>query len=234
IVGHAVVKSGVDFDSASKEAFDTALKNANIAPSQIAFTVSTGYGRKNVCFSNQAKTEITCHARGAHFYFPEDKILIDIGGQDSKVIKIGSDGNILNFKMNRKCAAGTGMFLEEIASRLGLDISSLEQLAEKSTVEIELGSFCTVFTQTEILARIREGVKVEDLIKGAFKSIVKRIIEMDTLTGKIVLTGGVIAYNKLIAEILSERLEREVAVPPLPQFAGAFGAAIIAMEMNQK
>jgi predicted CoA-substrate-specific enzyme activase len=228
IVSHAVVKSGVDFAAASQEALNAALKGAGANSSQILYTVATGYGRNNVPYRSQSKTEITCQARGCYFYFPKEMTIVDIGGQDSKIIKVASDGSVLNFKMNRKCAAGTGTFLEEIAARLGFTVDKLEELAEKSARDVELGSFCTVFTQTEILSKIREGISVEDLVKGAFKSVVKRILEMDTFAGDVVMTGGVVAHNRIVAQILSERLLREVSVAPLPQVTGALGAALIA------
>lgn len=230
IVSHAVVKSGVNFNAASGEALNLALKSAGADSNQIVYTVATGYGRSNVSYRSLSRTEITCQAKGCYFYFPKEMTIVDIGGQDSKIIKVGADGSVLNFKMNRKCAAGTGTFLEEIASRLGFTIDKLEELSEKSTSDVELGSFCTVFTQTEILSKIREGIRVEDLVKGAFKSVVKRILEMDTLAQDVVITGGVVAHNRIVAQILSQRLGKEVSVPPLPQITGALGAALIAAE----
>jgi predicted CoA-substrate-specific enzyme activase len=130
--------------------------------------------------------------------------------------------------MNRKCAAGTGAFLEEIASRLNLPVSDLDGLARQSTGEVTLGSFCTVFTQTEILAKIRGGAKVQDIVKGAFRSVIKRIVEMDPLEGEVVLTGGVVAHNPVIVDMFSEQLGRAVLVPPEPQLTGALGAALYA------
>jgi predicted CoA-substrate-specific enzyme activase len=231
IAGQAVVKSGVDFAAASREALELALKSAGTDSGQIKYTVATGYGRNNVPYRSQSKTEITCQAKGCYFYFPKEMTIVDIGGQDSKIIKVRRDGSVLNFKMNRKCAAGTGTFLEEIASRLGLAVDRLEELAEKSSTDVELGSYCTVFTQTEILSKIREGVRIEDLAKGAFKSIVKRILEMDTLAQDVVITGGVVAHNRIVAQILSQKLGKEVGIPPFPQVSGALGAAIIAAEV---
>jgi predicted CoA-substrate-specific enzyme activase len=232
IVSHAVVKSGVDFIAASREALQLALRSAGLDSGQIKYTVATGYGRNNVLYRSQSKTEITCQAKGCYFYFPKEMTIVDIGGQDSKIIKVGSDGNVVNFKMNRKCAAGTGTFLEEIASRLGLAVDRLEELAEKSGADVELGSYCTVFTQTEILSKIREGARIEDLAKGAFKSVVKRILEMDTLAQDVVITGGVVAHNRIVAQILSQKLGKEVGVPPLPQVTAAIGAALIAAEVK--
>lgn len=132
--------------------------------------------------------------------------------------------------MNRKCAAGTGAFLEEIANRLKIPIGDLNDLAEKASKEVQLGSFCTVFTATEILAKIRVGVKVENLVKGIFGAVIKRALEMDPLEGSIVMSGGVVAHNPFFKEMFSKKLGREVFVPPLPQLTGAFGAALYALE----
>ena len=168
-----------------------------------ACAVATGYGRKNVHFPCLTKTEISCHARGAFHYFPEAITVVDIGGQDSKIIKLGPDGRCLDFKMNRKCAAGTGAFLEEIAGRIDLSLSELEGLARQSPTDVKLSSFCTVFCFTEILALIRRGIAVPDIVKAIFNAIVQRVTEMDVLSGKIVATGGVVAYNPTVAELLA-------------------------------
>lgn len=158
------------------------------------------------------------------------RTIIDIGGQDNKVMRIDQSGRILNFRMNRKCAAGTGAFLEEIAYKMDIPLDQLNKLARASTKPVELGSYCTVFTATEILSKIREGIKKEDIIHGVFRSIIKRIIEMDPLTGDVILTGGVIAHNDIIKELLTKTLgepaDRRVLVPPDPQYTGALGAAL--------
>jgi len=234
LAGKAVIPSGMDFVEASRAAFDTALANAAVQEGDVAFIVSTGYGRKNIGFAHLTKTEIACHARGAYFYFPEAITIVDIGGQDNKIIKLASDGRRLDFKMNRKCAAGTGAFLEEIAGRIGVPIEKMESLARKSTERVEIGSFCTVFSATEILALIRRGVKVPDIVKGAFHSVVKRVTEMDPLAGRVVATGGVVAHNRIVVELLSEAIGSEVMIPPDPQVSGALGAAIYAMENSNK
>jgi predicted CoA-substrate-specific enzyme activase len=178
-------------------------------------------------------TEIACHGKGAFFHFRRRMTVVDIGAQDSKVIHLDGDGRRTSFKMNRKCAAGTGSFLEEIALRLALPVSDLNGLAERSTQEVTLGSFCTVFTATEILEKIRAGEKVEDIVKGAFRSVVKRIIEMDTVDGALVMTGGVVAHNPLLVRLVEEAFGTPVLVPPDPQFVGAFGAALFASSHAQ-
>ena len=130
--------------------------------------------------------------------------------------------------MNRKCAAGTGSFLEEIAYKLNIPMNEMNTLAEKSDKETALSSFCTVFASTEILTRIKEGEKMEDMVKSAFESVARRVIEMDTLEGTIVMTGGVVAYNDVILKILAKSIGNKILAPPDPQLSGAVGAALFA------
>lgn len=226
ILGFAVNSSGADFQAASDRALEAARQKAGLSNSDKFTIISTGYGRRNVPYANDIKTEISCHAEGSFFYCPRAHTLIDIGGQDSKIIKIDDSGRRTNFKMNRKCAAGTGAFLEESALRLNIRLEKLNELAEKAENNIEIGSYCTVFTGSEILARIREGVPVADIVKGIFYSVLKRILEMDSLEGNIAMTGGVVAHNPFLVEMLREKIGREIFVPPNPQLTGAFGAAL--------
>jgi len=230
ILGHSVKDSGADFQAAAERTFEEAKKQAKRKAEDEYFVVSTGYGRRNVAFANDTKTEISCHAKGSFHYYPDSHTLIDIGGQDSKIIKVNASGNRTGFKMNRKCAAGTGAFLEEMANRLKIKLEKLNELAEKSEKEVQIGSYCTVFSATEILTKIREGVEVKDLVKGIFHSIIKRAIEMDPLEGNIVMSGGVVAHNPFLVSMFEEKLERKIFVPPLPQLTGAFGAALFALE----
>ncbi len=233
LAGKAVLPSGMDFARAAERALEAALAEAGAGADDVEVAIASGYGRKNVGFARGTRTEIACHARGAHFHFPEAMTIIDIGGQDNKVIKIDAAGNRLDFRMNRKCAAGTGAFLEEIAKRLGVGIEEMEGLARRSTEHVEIGSFCTVFAATEILALARRGTRAEDIAKGAFRSVVKRIVEMDPFAGAVVATGGVVAHNPIVVELLSEIVGHEVRTPPLPQFSGAFGAALYAVETSR-
>jgi (R)-2-hydroxyacyl-CoA dehydratese activating ATPase len=230
LVGKATLPSGMDFATAAEAGLATALGGANAAREDVARAVSTGYGRKNAGFATSSKTEIACHARGAHFFFPTAITVVDIGGQDNKIIKLDAEGRRLDFKMNRKCAAGTGAFLEEIARRIGIRIEEMEALARQSTQHVEIGSFCTVFSATEILALVRRGALVPDIVKGAFRSVVKRVTEMDPLEGVVVATGGVVAHNPTIVALLSEAIGSEVRTPPDPQLAGAIGAALYARD----
>ena len=230
----SVIPSGVDFKQASDNVCENVLQASNLSLDKIKNIVSTGYGRNNVQFANEKKTEIYCHAHGVYHYFQENCLIVDIGGQDNKVIKIDASGKQLSFKMNRKCAAGTGTFLEEIANRLGVPLENMNELAQKATKNIAINSFCTVFASTEILARIREGESVENMVRGAFQSIVLRVIELGiagTEEENIVMTGGVVQYNPFIVKLLEERLKIKIKVPPEPQIIGALGAALIAHKM---
>jgi len=195
-------------------------------------SVSTGYGRKNVGFSDEKKTEIGCHAKGCYHYFPMAMTIIDIGGQDNKIIKLDEQGRRLSFKMNRKCAAGTGAFLEEMSSRLDIPLEEMDSLARASENVVELGSYCTVFSATEVLEKIRQGEKVPDIVKGLFLSVIKRVLEMDSLSEKVVITGGVVAHNPYLGEMVEKITQRKILIPEYPQWTGSVGAALFAMEQE--
>ncbi|MBC8246800.1 MAG: ATPase [Deltaproteobacteria bacterium] len=230
LIGRSEKKSGTDFSDTAVSCLESALKMANRFRTDIVKTVSTGYGRNNVTFSDQTKTEIGCHAKGCYFHFPKAITVIDIGGQDNKVIKLDENGNRISFKMNRKCAAGTGAFLEEMSMRLDIPLQDMDGLARQATEQVELGSYCTVFSATEVLEKIRQGKKVPDIVKGLYLSVIKRLLEMDALGDTVVMSGGVVAYNPYLVKMVEERIGREVLVPDYPQYSGAFGAALFAME----
>jgi len=232
-LSRAVLPTGVDFAATATTCRERALGEIDAAPEQIVRTVATGYGRRNVPFADAAQTEIHCHGVGCFSLLKRAMAVVDIGGQDNKVIRLGEDGRRIDFAMNRKCAAGTGAFIEEIALRLGINVADMEPLARGTEEAVRLSSFCTVFAKTEILAHLRRGASVESIVRGAFLSVVNRIIEMDPLDGEVVLTGGVVAHNPTIGEILSARLGRPVAVPPFPQFTGALGAALLASTQTE-
>jgi len=230
LLGRAVQKSGTDFSATSESCLDAALSAANVHRSDIVAAISTGYGRKNVAFAQETRTEIGCHAKGCYFYFPHAMTIIDIGGQDNKIIKLDAAGRRISFKMNRKCAAGTGAFLEEMSARLDIPLEEMDDLARKAHRPVELGSYCTVFTATEVLEKIRQGKKVPDLVNGLFVSVIQRIMEMDSFTDAVVMSGGVVAYNPHLVDMLQERIGKPVLVPDYPQFSGAIGAALFALK----
>jgi (R)-2-hydroxyacyl-CoA dehydratese activating ATPase len=222
--------SGTDFSLASREAWDDCLRQAGIRAEDVSAVCSTGYGRKSVPFANESMTEISCHGRGCLHYFSGPITVVDIGGQDNKVIKLDANGRRVSFKMNRKCAAGTGAFLEEMALRLRIPQEELNGLAASADGEVALGSYCTVFSATEVLEKIKAGEAVTRIVRGIFHSVVKRILEMETLTGTVVLTGGVIEHNPFLAELLQRYTDSPIHIPPNPQIIGAIGAALYCWE----
>ena len=229
LIGYAIKKSGIDFTATAQNCLEISLKLADAEPDDIAGAISTGYGRKNVRFAADTKTEIGCHASGCYLYFPQEITVIDIGGQDNKIIKLDKAGRRTSFKMNRKCAAGTGAFLEEMSARLDIPLEDMDGLASRSENMVKLGSFCTVFSATEVLENIRHGKNINDIVKGVFFSVIRRVLEMDALTENVVMTGGVVAHNPYLVKMAEEMISRKILVPEHPQLTGAIGAALYAM-----
>ena len=234
LIGYAIKKSGTDFSATARGCLEIALDMAAVGQDDIAKAISTGYGRKNVTYADDTKTEIGCHASGCYLYFPRKITVIDIGGQDNKIIKLDKAGRRTSFKMNRKCAAGTGAFLEEMSARLDIPLDEMDGLASHSENMVKLGSFCTVFSATEVLENIRHGKKIDDIVKGVFYSVIKRVLEMDALTDKVVMTGGVVAHNPYLVKMAEEMIGRKVLVPEHPQLTGAIGAALYAMRSTEQ
>lgn len=196
---------------------------------------ATGYGRKYFEEADIIKTEINCAAAGISFYYKGEKNIIDIGGEDIKVIRCDKEGNVINFYMNDKCAAGTGSFLSEIAEKAGLSIAEMSGLASLSNYEKELNSFCTVFAKTEIMNWIFDGMKKEDIARGIYHSIASKVAKLRIDAGiPCYMIGGVIAYHPYLKEILDKKLGIKLQVVEAPQYVTSQGAAIIAMQYYQK
>jgi len=230
VIGEGIDRTGIDLELTALECLERVLSQCSLKREDIAGITATGFGRHNVALAAGTKTEISCHARGCFHHFPRAVTIVDIGGQDNKLIRLDEHGNTVEFKMNRKCAAGTGAFIEEIAERLGIELSSINELASSADESVELGSYCTVFSKTEILARMREGRPLAAILRGALQSVVKRVVEIGPLDGEVVMSGGVVAHNPLVAELMEESLGRSVLLPPSPQTVGAFGAALFSLK----
>lgn len=233
LLATSIVRTGADVQGASERAFAQLLSRAGAAREQVAAIWSTGFGRHAVPFAGGSRTELDTHARGALQYFAGPLTVIDIGGQDAKIIVVDGEGHRVAHKMNRKCAAGTGSFLDEMALRLDVPIGELPALAMGAQEEIELGSFCTVFTGTEVLGLIRQGKRPADLARAAYRSVAKRVLEMERVEGKVVATGGVVAHHPMVVELLGQAIGRAVTVPDHAQEMGALGAAVAAREASQ-
>ena len=231
-IGHHVQPSGFDYAAAAEAALAQSLVAAGVSGGNISCCVSTGYGRQSVPFAGRHLTEITCHARGAREWYPQVQNIVDIGGQDTKVIRLNAHGEMADYRMNAKCAAGTGTFLESIALRLGMPLSEIDKLAMQSTAQTVVNSYCTVFAGTEVLERIKAGQSRDDIAMGLFRSIASRVFEMiASHDGPVAATGGVVAHCRAMVRALEEALGTSILLPPLPQHAGAYGAALWAREL---
>jgi len=196
--------------------------------------VATGYGSNLIKFADKKVTEITCHAVGAFNYFNRGGTLIDIGGQDSKVVIISNKGKVLDFTMNDKCAAGTGRFLENIAWRLKIPVEKMGEIAINSNSEVKISSTCAVFAESEVISMLSKGEKLEAVIKGLHRALAKRIGAMANslnIYPPLILSGGV-AKNRAIQKMLQDELGFEVLIPENPQIIGAYGAAILGLNKN--
>lgn len=200
----------------------------------IASICATGYGREHFKDAHINKTEIYCASAGVSALYPVDKNILDIGGEDIKMIFSRADGKVNDFYMNTKCASGTGTFITEIAERAEIDISKMSELAAKSDFQKELNSFCTVFAKTEIMKWIFDEVPIHDLARGIYISIVNRIAKIRIEKGlPIFLIGGVIAFHPFLKNILEEKYKQEVIVPEYPQLINSFGAALFAKKHSE-
>lgn len=236
ILSYDIELTSGDSRKAAEEVFDKVLKKAGVSKEDIGYLITTGYGRDNVPFSTRQVTEITCHAMGAYFLFSETRTVLDIGGQDSKAINLSSDGQVSDFVMNDKCAAGTGRFLEVMAQAMAVKLEDLGELSSQSKKSIPISSMCTVFAESEVVSLVAEGCPKPDIIRGVHEAIAERTV---TLLNKIkiiepiTMTGGV-AKNKGVMRALEKKLKLKMNVSDEPQIVGAIGAALIAQKFVRK
>jgi predicted CoA-substrate-specific enzyme activase len=213
-----------------------ALDQAGLALESVSAIVSTGYGRINVPFADKQVTEITCHARGIVNLLPLARTIIDIGGQDSKAIRVDATGRPTDFIMNDKCAAGSGRFVEVIADSLGVKLEDMGELSLQSRNPAQISNICTIWAQQEVASRLAEGVAIPDLVAGVHKSLADRVARMAKrikIEAEVVLTGGG-GRNKGLAKALSDELGCNLLVPPEPLITGALGAALIGKDLYEK
>ncbi|MCQ1531129.1 acyl-CoA dehydratase activase [Lutispora saccharofermentans] len=234
IMKYTIVKSGFDHKAAIESAINKICNSCSIDIADIKRIVGTGYGRRNVPGTCKTITEISCHAMGIHSVFPDVRTVIDIGGQDSKIIRVTHEGFAENFLMNDKCAAGTGRFLEVMAHTIGIDVNDLGEISLKAKKVQSISSICTVFAESEVISRIAEGCKKEEIVAGIHKAIAERITGMAYAIGikePIALTGGV-AKNKGVVNAITKYLGVKILIPEEPQIIGAIGAAIYAKDFQ--
>jgi predicted CoA-substrate-specific enzyme activase len=230
VLSRTVLDTGSNVERAADTVLQSLLKETQTTIKEVKRTVATGYGRNSVPFADMKMTEITCHARGVIHLMPEARTIIDVGGQDSKAIRVDEQGTVCDFVMNDKCAAGTGRFLEVMAKALELKSDDLGAIALSSKNPAAISSVCTVFAESEIVSLRGEGEKREDIVAGIHTAIASRINSMVMQIGcedPVVLTGGV-ARNEGLVRALGKEMGRVVMVPEYPQLTGALGAALIA------
>ncbi len=231
VVASHIGATGPEHRKLANRVMEEALAKAGLRFSQISYVVATGYGRINVPFADKQITEISCHARGVASLLPTARTVIDIGGQDSKGIKL-RDGRVIDFVMNDKCAAGTGRFLEVIAEGLGVKLEEMGELSLTSGHEVAISSTCTVFAEQEVITRLAEGVPVADLVAGVHRAIATRVCGMVSrlkIEPDVAVTGGG-AKNIGLVRALETKLGYKVIVPPEPLLTGAIGAALLGRE----
>lgn len=224
--------TGYNARQAGLEVFRQALSDGGIAADAVERVVSTGYGRNRVDFAHRVITEITCHAAGVHFLTPGTRGIIDIGGQDSKVIAVDQKGRVADFVMNDKCAAGTGRFLEVMARALEVDLNDFGQMSGASLAPSAISSLCTVFAESEVISLIARGEARENIIAGLHEAVAARVAAMAArvrLSSPVVMTGGV-ARNSGVVKALEKKLGLSIGVSPFAQVNGAIGAALLAGE----
>jgi predicted CoA-substrate-specific enzyme activase len=231
VCSRIVGPTGAEHRRLANRVMEEALKQANLPFNQISYVVATGYGRVNVPFADRQITELSCHAKGVSSLFPNVRIAIDIGGQDVKGMKI-INGNLADFVMNDKCAAGTGRFLEVISDALGIRVEDLGSISLNSTDKVKISSVCTIFAQQEVVSYLSEGTPLEDIVAGLHEAIAGRVVRMVKrlkIEPDVVLTGGV-AKNIGVVRAVREHIGLEVLVPEDPLLSGALGAAILGKE----
>src|SRR5512146_2632814 len=232
IVARVLVDTGANVTKAAEHAFLAACRQAGLETREVGFVVGTGYGRYKISFGHAQMTEISCHARGAHYLFPNTRTVIDMGGQDSKAISVGGSGEVRDFVMNDKCAAGTGRFLANAAEVMGIGLDQVGPLSLQATRPVKIATVCTVFVESDILSYLAQGKKAEDILGGVHLAIAKRTLSLArrvNIEPEITMTGGV-ARNTGMVAALEEVLGQKMQVNEDAQFIGAVGAALFALE----
>ena len=221
--------TGAEHRHLALKVMDEAIGQIGLSFEALDFIVATGYGRINVPFADKQITEITCHARGIRAIFPTVRIIIDIGGQDSKGIKLDAAGKVANFVMNDKCAAGTGRFLEVIAETLGVKLADMGDVSLTAKKYVKISNTCTVFAEHEVTSRLAEGATIPEIVAGLHESIAGRVVNMVRHLGiekDVVVTGGG-AKNIGLVKAIEDKVGFTVLIPPEPFITGALGAALL-------
>ena len=232
IVSRALTDTGANVMRAAEESFQEALRSGDLREEEVEYVVGTGYGRYKVTFGNAQVTEISCHGRGSVHMFPATRTVLDMGGQDTKAIRVAPTGEILDFCMNDKCAAGTGRFLGAASSALDIPLGELGPTALRGERPVKISTTCTVFAESEVLSWLGKGKRIEDILLGVHESIASRSVGLLRRVGiedQVTFTGGV-AKNQAMVETLNKRLDLTVNVSDDSHYMGALGAALFSLD----
>ena len=235
IVASVVIKTGAKAGASAERAYREAIERAGITPDQVACTIATGYGRVSIPFADENVTEISCHGRGAHYFNPDVRTILDIGGQDSKAIHVNAAGEVTDFAMNDKCAAGTGRFLEMIARSLEISLDELGPAALESKKHLEIASMCSVFAESEVISLIANNEEKPDIAAGVCRAVAGKaysLMRRVGLEGAYMMTGGV-AQNPGVVRAVEELIGEKLFICDDPEIVGATGAALLALEKSE-
>ncbi|NMC33880.1 MAG: 2-hydroxyglutaryl-CoA dehydratase [Veillonellaceae bacterium] len=231
IISKAIVPLGTG-TSGPQSVFEQALAQQNLLKADIDRILVTGYGRFTFEAADSQKSELSCHAKGVNFLFPSARTIVDIGGQDVKVLRVNAKGMLENFVMNDKCAAGTGKFLDVMARIINVSVAELGDIGLAATDEVSISNTCTVFAESEVISKLSTNVKIENLVAGIHRSVAKRVSALAFRNGivpDVAMSGGV-ALNKGLVALLGQELKSQILVHEDCQMAGALGAAVLAKD----
>ena len=234
LIAFSVVRTGAKSGESAQRILEEVLQKANLTREDLSAIISTGYGRVSIPFADANVTEISCHGRGAHYFDPTVRTILDIGGQDSKAIRLSDTGEVKDFVMNDKCAAGTGRFLEMMARTLELPIEELGPVSLQWTEEVEISSMCSLFAESEVISLIARNKEKADIAHGVHKAIAGRaygLMRRVGLTPRYMMTGGV-AKNPGVVKAVEEKLGERLIICPEPEIVGAVGAALWGLEQG--
>ncbi|MBT3961230.1 MAG: 3-hydroxyacyl-ACP dehydratase, partial [Candidatus Marinimicrobia bacterium] len=238
VVGHAMTPTGFKLDKASEKVFDKILKDSGLAKDEISYAISTGYGRHMVPYRDITVTDLTATARGSNYFFPGTRTVLDIGGQTMKASRLDEKIKVKSFRLNDKCAAGTGAFLEKTARYMGYETEEIGPLVQTSKEDVPISGVCAVFAESEVINQLSLGSAPSDIMHGAMSSLVKRAIQLlkrVKMESQVTLTGGIMRFKTMI-DVLTENVEEKINVPKgdMVQFTTALGAATLALQRLEK
>jgi predicted CoA-substrate-specific enzyme activase len=238
IVGRGMINTGFKLIEAATKAYHVALAESGLWEKDVVYIATTGYGRYLVPFRDVYVTDLTAQARGARYFFPETRTVLDVGGQTMKACKLDADGKVRSFRLNDKCAAGTGAFLEKTARYMDYRIEEIGPLMATSKQAVPISGVCAVFAESEVINHVSAGIPPADIMHGAIVSLVERSVQLMKrvqMEPEYTLVGGILRFETM-ARVVSEQLKSKVNVPAgdMPQYTGAVGAAILAHRRLQK